>query len=58
MEELGEPIHGPLPKGRGVSSDRCFARPLRARHSPIQRRDEFVKLARDVVVLYRHRVTP
>jgi hypothetical protein len=44
------------PQGGRVACDRSFARLVETRHTPVQRRDQFVEFAHEVIVAHRHGV--
>jgi hypothetical protein len=54
LRELREAVNGFRPQRRCVARDCGLARLFHAGHPPIQRRDQFLELAREVTAAQRH----
>jgi hypothetical protein len=56
--ELSEPFDSFLAERRGITSDADLARLFDARHPPIQRCDQLLELAGELVQVHRHGFPP
>jgi len=56
--EIREALHSLRPQRRSISGNRGLSRLFDARHSAVERRDQFAEVTRESSIRYRHAAAP